>query len=321
MKADMIVATAGSPAHSKTVSIEPVSPQDDLKDLWDSLLGPPDAANDHTDENRSPTIDPVSPTPLAESTTAYAASMADPLDFVMASVEEAVDRINHEYFFRRDSSEICRQNAATGEIQVITPQQFKTALAGRWVEAVDPKTGKTKVREASVVWLESRSRREVFGVQYCPNHVGLLPGGLNLWLAWGIEPEPGDCSFVLDHILHVIAGGDERKFEFILNWCADILQNPCRKPGVAVVLRGNEGTGKSVLGAILRRLLGPRNVLVNADKDRLLGRFNAALGSKILIQAEETFFAGDFAYRRRSEAPHHWPNSGDRAKIRPEFRD
>jgi len=166
-------------------------------------------------------------------------------------------------------------------------------VGGRWVEAVDPKTGKTKVREASVVWLESRSRREVFVVQYCPNHVGLLPGGLNLWLAWGIEPEPGDCSFVLDHILQVIAGGDERKSEFILNWCADILQNPCRKPGVAVVLRGDEGTGKSVLGAILRRLLGPRNVLVNADKDRLFGRFNAALGSKILIQAEETFFAGD----------------------------
>jgi Family of unknown function (DUF5906) len=78
-----------------------------------------------------------------------------------------------------------------------------------------------------------------------------------------------------------------------LNWCADIFQNPARKPGVAIVLKGSEGTGKSVLGAIFRRLLGPRNVLVNADKDRLLGRFNSALAGKILIQAEETFFAGD----------------------------
>jgi hypothetical protein len=57
-----------------------------------------------------------------------------------------------------------------------------------------------------------------------------------------------------------------------------------------------------VLGAILRRILGPRNILVNADKDRLLGRFNSALAGKILIQAEETFFAGD---ARTSDALKH----------------
>jgi hypothetical protein len=218
---------------------------------------------------------------------------ADPLDFVETTLKDAVDRINNEYFFRRDTSEICRQGAATGEIQVLTAQQLKTALAGRWVEAVDPKTGKTKTREAATVWLESRARREVHGVQYCPNNVGLRQGHLNLWLGWGCEPVPGDCSIALNHIRQVIAGGNEAKADFVLNWCADIFQKPARKPGVAIVLHGSEGTGKSVLGAVLRRLLGPRNVLVNADKDRLLGRFNSALAGKLLIQAEETFFAGD----------------------------
>jgi hypothetical protein len=213
-----------------------------------------------------------------------------------------VNRINNEYFFRRDNSEICRQNAGTGEIQVFTHPQLKTALAGRWVEALHPVTGKMGKRDAATVWLESRARREVYGVQYCPNNIGLRHRHLNLWLGWGTEPAPGDCSTIVDHIERVIAGGDDRKAKFILDWCADIIQNPTRKPGVAIVLRGNEGTGKSVLGAILRRLLGPRNVLVNADKDRLLGRFNAALAGKILIQAEETFFAGD---ARTSDALKH----------------
>jgi hypothetical protein len=217
----------------------------------------------------------------------------DPLDFITTTANDAVQRINNEYFFRRDTSEICRQDATTGEIQVLTPQQLKTALAGRWVEAVDPKNGKTKVRDAATVWLESRRRREVHGVQYCPNNIGLRQGHMNLWLGWGIEPAFGDCSFVLDHIRQGVAGGDDQKAEFILNWCADILQNPTRKPGVALVLRGSEGTGKSALGAVLRRLLGAQNVLVNADKDRLLGRFNSALAGKILIQAEESFFAPD----------------------------
>jgi hypothetical protein len=129
---------------------------------------------------------------------------ADPLDFVETTLDDAVDRINNEYFFRRDTSEICRQSASTGEIQVLTPQQFNTALAGRWVKAEDPKTGKTKMREAAAVWLESRARREVHGVQYRPNSVGLREGHLNLWLGWGVEPVLGDCSIVLDHIQHVM---------------------------------------------------------------------------------------------------------------------
>jgi hypothetical protein len=105
------------------------------------------------------------------------------------------------------------------------------------------------------VWLESRARREVYGVQYSPNNIGLRHRHLNLWLGWGLAPVAGDCSVILDHIERVIAAGDNRKAEFILDWCADIVQNPTRKPGVAIVLRGNEGTGKSLLGAVLRRLL------------------------------------------------------------------
>jgi hypothetical protein len=260
----------------------------ELDDLLSSLLGP---SSELTAQPPSLRIGPAPPVPrIASKTASYP---ADPLDFVTAGLDDAVKRINNEYFFRRDSSEICRQNARTGEIQVVTPQQLKTALAGRWVEAVNPTSGKLGKRDAATVWLESRARREVYGVQYCPNNIGLHQHHLNLWLGWGIDPALGDCSTVVDHIKRVISGGDSKKAEFILDWCADIFQNPTRKPGVAIVLHGNEGTGKSVLGAILRRLLGPRNVLVNADKDRLLGRFNSALASKILIQAEETFFAGD----------------------------
>jgi hypothetical protein len=230
----------------------------------------------------------------ASSSIVALADDVDPLNFIKTTEADAVARVNREFFFRRDTSEICRRDDATGEIQVLSPQQLKTALAGRWVSnALDPRTGKAKVRAASEVWLESRDRKEVHGIQYCPNNVGLRRGNLNLWRCWGVEAASGDCSIVLDHIQQVITAGDERKAKFILDWCADIVQNPTRKPSVALVLGGREGTGKSVFGAILRRLLDPENVVVNADKDRLLGRFNSALAGKILIQAEESFFAGD----------------------------
>ena len=249
------------------------------------------------------TLDPTATGQESSPSIPASADDVDPLNFIITTEADAVARVNREFFFRRDTSEICRRDDATGEIQVLSPQQLKTALAGRWVvNAMDPRTGKKKVRAASEVWLESRDRREVHGIQYCPNNVGLRPGHLNLWRGWGIEPAAGDCSIILDHILYVIADGDEQKAKFVLYWCADMVQNPTRKPGVALVLGGREGTGKSVLGAILRRLLGPVNVVVNADKDRLLGKFNSALAGKILIQAEESFFAGD---ARTSDALKH----------------
>ena len=278
-------------ARNSDRAVESEAPTDHVKEWCDELIT---LVATNSNDRDTLGVEPASLVPEGtDSVSLNRTCKTDPLDFVTTTEDDAVERINNEYFFRRDNSEICRQDAATGEIQVLTPQQLRTALAGRWVDAVNPKTGKMATREAATVWLESRTRREVFGVQYRPNNIGLLPGHLNLWLEWGIGPAPGDCSLVLDHIKTIIASTDDRKAEFLLNWCADILQNPTRKPGVAVVLRGSEGTGKSVLGAILRRLLGPRNVLVNADKDRLLGRFNSALASKILIQAEETFFAGD----------------------------
>jgi phage/plasmid-associated DNA primase len=71
--------------------------------------------------------------------------------------------------------------------------------------------------------------------------------------------------------------------------------NPCRKPGVALVLRGRQGTGKTVLVDILRTIIGPANTLVTPDKDRILGRFNSAIMNKILLVGEEMLFAGDRA--------------------------
>ena len=43
----------------------------------------------------------------------------------------------------------------------------------------------------------------------------------------------------------------------------------------------------------MRRLLGAKNVLTTSDKDKILGRFNAAVATKILLIGEEMLFAGD----------------------------
>jgi hypothetical protein len=216
-------------------------------------------------------------------------NVADPLRFTNLPPKEAVARINTEFFVLRSSGKIYRQGA-DGELNALPKHDFKTALGGRWVEIDD----NGKRRSAADAWLDAPERREYRGLQYCPNKVGLKPNHLNLWTGWGdVTSAPGDCSIVIDHIQNNVADGDSAKSDFLLNWLADILQNPTRKPGVCVVLRGRQGCGKTVVGAIARKLLGPKNVLTVNEKDRMLGRFNSSVMNKILLVGEEMLFGGD----------------------------
>jgi hypothetical protein len=72
-----------------------------------------------------------------------------------------------------------------------------------------------------------------------------------------------------------------------------MVQRPWEKPGVALVLKGRKGTGKTLLTQILARVIGAKNILVTADGKKLFERFNWHLADKLLIGAEEAFFAGN----------------------------
>jgi len=95
-----------------------------------------------------------------------------------------------------------------------------------------------------------------------------------------------------DHVYEILADRNDAKANFLFDWSADILLNPGRKPGVVPVLRGDEGSGKSVYAGVTRRILGAKNVLTTSDADRILGRF-AAVANKILVVGEEVLFAGN----------------------------
>lgn len=51
----------------------------------------------------------------------------------------------------------------------------------------------------------------------------------------------------LKHVHDVICNEDEELYEYVLNWFAYIVQNPCGKTGTVLLLIGKQGTGKNVL--------------------------------------------------------------------------
>jgi DNA-dependent RNA polymerase auxiliary subunit epsilon len=77
-----------------------------------------------------------------------------------------------------------------------------------------------------------------------------------------------------------------------MGWFAQIFQHPNHKPGVALVLRGLKGTGKSIVADIIGSLLGWHHVLVNSA-EKITGKFNGHQARCLLLQADEAVWAGD----------------------------
>lgn len=172
---------------------------------------------------------------------------------------------------------------------------FKTVVVER------PKQGggfRGKVVPSSAIWMSSPRRRQYRGIEFAPAPPGGESGRAgfyNLWRGFAVEPDPAGaakCSRFLAHIWENVAQEDTRLYDWILGFLAQMVQAPRERPGVALVLRGRQGVGKSTIGDIMGALFPGNYVL--ADQGRYVtGQFNAHLADCLLLQADEAFWAGD----------------------------
>jgi hypothetical protein len=210
----------------------------------------------------------------------------DPLDFQEVPIDEAIARINAAGYFMTRNGDIYKIDPGGG----VTAQRlggFNNFFACR--QALG---GDGKLISAGAAWRRSLNRREYEQIGYWPDDHGRPGKSYNLWRSWGVGPKQGDWATIYDHIQGVIAHGDKNKANDIIDWCAHMVQRPWEKPGVALVLIGGQGTGKSLLTHIVARVIGRQNTLITANGKKLFAQFNWHLADKVLIGAEEAFFAG-----------------------------
>jgi hypothetical protein len=143
------------------------------------------------------------------------------------------------------------------------------------------------------VWLKSPNRREFSGVGFYPDRRSMPQGHLNMWTGFAFDPAPGDWGIMRRHIHDNICNGNAEHFNFLMDWMSQLFFEPAKKSGVIPVLRGLPGTGKSIVGEWLCKIVGSRHSLVVDKGKHLTGNFNGHLEGKILILAEEAVFAGD----------------------------
>ena len=162
---------------------------------------------------------------------------------------------------------------------------------------VDYADGKPVNKTRIAAWMcHPEHRRYENGVYFLPVPHGhnFQPDNqrLNLWSGFAIAPAQGAWDKIDYHIREVLAAGDKRVYEYLLNWCAYTIQHPDRQAGAVPVFRGLKRTGKGIFANWLVKLWGNHGVMINNGK-HLTGQFNGHLEQTCLLFLDEAIYAGD----------------------------
>lgn len=115
----------------------------------------------------------------------------------------------------------------------------------------------------------------------------------NDWEEPTLKDGEGTTDLFWQHIRENVCDGSEECFNFFKHWIYDLIANPLHRNGVAVALSGNQGCGKSIVGNILSRCFHPKYCATINNSGALMDKFDAGWKNAILVNLEESTFAGD----------------------------
>ena len=108
-----------------------------------------------------------------------------------------------------------------------------------------------------------------------------------------VQTNAPQCPNVAAFLRDVICSGDNRQYDYLRNWLAWKMQNPLSKPGVAIVLIGEQGTGKGTFGYLMMDVFGKHHSMLIQDTEQLLGKFLGHLEGKLILFVDEAIFGRD----------------------------
>jgi hypothetical protein len=107
--------------------------------------------------------------------------------------------------------------------------------------------------------------------------------------AGGIQrPEgSGTCETYLKHLREIVCHNSAELFDYLIQWLAQIVQNPEKRPETAIVLRGGEGRGKSIVFEYFGDILGRKYSAKLEGLSQLTEQFNSLLLGKVFVLVAE----------------------------------
>lgn len=205
---------------------------------------------------------------------------------------DAIEEMNTKHFIVRVGKDELIGTDDGDDVFFQHPRSLSIRYANRQVATgVDPK-GIATFSPLFDAWLKARNRRDYRTVVFAPPPRKHDPQDYNLWKGFAVAPQKGDCLLFLDHIRDIICSGNLEHYAYLMNLLALTVQEPGTPSEIATVLRGDQGTGKGIFIRALGDIFGRH--YAHLDKvDDLVGTFNAAISGKVIVFADEAFWAGD----------------------------
>lgn len=149
-------------------------------------------------------------------------------------------------------------------------------------------------------WLGLRERRMVpqDRVVFDPTGQAAPPTHVNLFDRLPLTPQraPDKCARIVEHIWN-LCGESDVTAHWLTAWLAYPLQHPGAKMRTAVLLYGRaEGTGKSKLGEVMRRIYG--RYATSVGQAELQRDFNEWLSARLMVLCEEVVSRQDRAHHQ-----------------------
>lgn len=207
---------------------------------------------------------------------------------------DALEEMNAKHFFVTYGTQgvIGREDMGDGVV-FQQPKALYIEYDNKWAMVGTDKNNEPEFKKLFPAWLESPLRRQYRQVVFSPPPAVAASCDYNLWKGFAVEPADGECARFLEHLHSVICSDNTEHFEYLMNLLALTFQEPGTPSMIATVMRGKPGTGKGLFVRALGDIVG-RRYFAHLDKvEQLAGRFNAALSGKIIVFADEAFFAGD----------------------------
>jgi hypothetical protein len=225
--------------------------------------------------------------------TSFAARLAALRKDTPKNRRAALELLNERHFAIRvgNSHTVC--DVTTSDHAVLPQKQSE--FTKRYSTYAYTVQGKSDPQPLGKLWLEWPGRKEYDGTLiFDPAApVDSNTEDYNTWRGFRLKPRTGDWSRFQHHLREHVCRGNQEWYDYLLKYFAHMVQFSGRLPGVAIVIRGKQGTGKTVVYKMLELMFHPFNAVLVEDPQRITGHFNWHLADKILVCADEAFFARD----------------------------
>lgn len=158
---------------------------------------------------------------------------------------------------------------------------------------IEDGNGNRRTEEWVKYWMRHPERKTFRKLCFRPEQ-DVPEGYLNLWVGFGIDPAESSekCEGFLKHLWKNIAQENEEYYEYLMEWFTSVIRYPNTGPQTVPVFRGEQGTGKGIIGHYLQRIFG-NHYMTASQPTHFAGRFNEHLWDKVIVFADEAVWGGD----------------------------